>query len=62
MGGLIQTGTSYKNTAISGLIRESAEQQKIDEANAEIEAQGKMRDVTMAGELASIGILFAMLM
>lgn len=61
MSGLVQTGTEYKNSAISGLIRESADQQKIDIANQQLNAQAKMQDIQMGGELAGLGILFAIL-
>ena len=61
MSGLIQTGTQYQNTAISGLVRESADQQKIDIANQQLNAQAKMGDIQMGGELAGLGILFAIL-
>ncbi len=61
MSGLIQTGTQYQNTAISGLVRESADQQKIDIANQQLNAQAKMQDIQMGGELAGLGILFAIL-
>lgn len=57
MSGLIQTGTQYQNTAISGLVRESAEQQKIDIANQQLNAQAKMQDIQMVGELTGLGVL-----
>ncbi len=64
MSGLIQTGTQYQNTAISGLVRQSADQQKIDIANQQLNAQAKMQDIQMGTELAGLaglGILIAVL-
>ena len=45
MSGLIATGEAYKDKALSGFIRQSAEQQKIDEENANLEAQQKQQTI-----------------
>ena len=55
-GGLIGTGEGYQNTAVSGLVRESAEQQQIDQANAQIKAQQDMAEKQMIGEIAGAGL------
>ena len=64
MSGLIQTGEDYKNKALSGFIRQSAEQQRIDQSNADREAQQKAQTVSMItsgiGAAASIGLMIAM--
>lgn len=59
MSGLIATGEQYKDKALSGFIRESAEEQKIDEANADREAQKQTQTVGMISSAASIGIMLA---
>ncbi len=43
-GGLIGTGLGYQNNAISGFIRESAEQQDIDIENQKLKAEKKMQN------------------
>lgn len=63
MSGLIATGEAYKDKALSGFIRQSAEQQKIDEENANLEAQQKQQTISMVssgiGAAASIGLMIA---
>jgi hypothetical protein len=63
MAGLIDTGEMYKNNALSGFVRESAEQQKIDQENKELDAQQQQqttRNVTSGVSAAiSIGLLIA---
>lgn len=53
-GGLIGTGLSYENNALQGMIRESAEQQQIDEANRQIKAQKSMQKKQTIGQLGGI--------
>ena len=55
MAGLIDTGTDYKNRALSGFIRESADQEKIDVANDELSAQRKIQKAKTSAEGAMIG-------
>jgi len=62
MSGLIQTGEDYKSKALSGFIRQSADEQKIDEENADREAQKETQTVGMVSSAASIGIMLAMMM
>ena len=64
MAGIIGTGLSYQQNAMSGMIRESAEQQKIDEANNQIKAQETMNTEKMIGEAFGVGsmLLFAALL
>ena len=55
MGGLIGTGISYENSALSGMVRESQEQQQIDMANKQMHQQ---EDAQTQGEIgAGVGMV-----
>lgn len=41
MSGLINTGTNYRNNALSGFVRNAAMQREIDQANDTLDAQAK---------------------
>lgn len=56
MSGLIQTGVNYESNALSGFVRESAQQKEIDDANRQIQAQKKMQENQMIGEAAGVGL------
>jgi hypothetical protein len=64
MSGLIATGEDYQSKAMSGFIRESAEEQKIDEENKNLAAQQQQQTIGMVssgvGAAASIGLMIAM--
>jgi hypothetical protein len=55
MAGVISTGINYKNQALSGFVRESAEQQQIDQANSELKANKKVQDVQQKTEGTMVG-------
>jgi hypothetical protein len=65
MAGLISVGESYKDKAMSGFIRESAEQQKIDQANRDLEAQEDQQTMSMVttgiSSAVAIGLMIAAL-
>jgi hypothetical protein len=65
MNGLIGTGQDYKSKAMSGMIRESAEQQKIDEENKNLAAQQQAQTTTEvvsgATSAVTIGLMIAAL-
>jgi hypothetical protein len=61
MGGLIGTGLGYEKTAMSGMIRESAEQQKRDMAEQNLKAQKDMQETQMIGQAAGLAISTALL-
>ncbi len=45
MAGLISTGEDYKNKAVQGFVRESADMQRINEANQEMEEATKQQHI-----------------
>lgn len=55
MAGLIDVGVGYKNAALSGFVRESAIQQQIDQANAQLAAQRSIQGTQMGTELGILG-------
>jgi hypothetical protein len=59
MQGLINTGEAYEGQSISGFARESAEDQKIKEANEQIAQGNKQGMVSGATSIASLGIMLA---
>jgi hypothetical protein len=59
MEGLIGTGEAYKDEAISGFARESAEDQKIKEANEQIQQGNTQGIISGASSIASLGIMLA---
>lgn len=61
MPGLIGVGEDYKNKALSGFVRESAEQQKINQANKETEAAEKQQQTRNITTGVSAGISTALL-
>lgn len=65
MNGLISTGEDYKNKALSGFIRESADEQKRSQANKDLAARQREQTISMAasgvGTIASIGLMLACL-
>lgn len=64
-GGLIDVGTAYKDKAMSGFVRESADQQRIKQANKDIEARDKQQAIstttTAIGTALSVAMLIATL-
>ncbi|MDD5523656.1 MAG: hypothetical protein PHV90_00300 [Smithella sp.] len=65
MNGLISTGEDYKNKALSGFIRESADEQKRSQANKDLAARQQEQTISMAasgvGTAVSIGLMLACL-
>ena len=63
MAGLIGVGEDYKNKALSGFIRESADEQKINQANKDLAAQQQLQTIGMAaaGTSAAIALMIACL-
>ncbi len=59
MSGLINTGIDYQNRALSGFVRESAEQKEIDSANKELAASRKAQKKTMGVQGAIAGGMVA---
>jgi len=57
MGGVINTGVSYGNKALSGMVRQSAQQQEIDRANAELEGARKAQSASTTGQMVGAGAL-----
>ncbi len=55
-GGLIGTGLSYQQNALAGFMRESAEQQAIDEENKQIQAQRTAQMESLGGEAVGVGL------
>lgn len=64
MGGLLNTGTSYENQALSGFVRRSAEQSQMDSENRKIKAAEKAQKAsirsTLVGSGAAIGLMAGM--
>lgn len=57
MAGLISVGQDYSNKALSGFVRQTADQQKINEANREMEEadkQQRIRNNVTAGTSAAL--------
>ncbi|PKN36608.1 MAG: hypothetical protein CVU62_13905 [Deltaproteobacteria bacterium HGW-Deltaproteobacteria-2] len=65
MEGLLSTGEAYKNKALSGFIRESADEQRINQQNKDLAAQEQNQTVSLAasgiGAAASIALMIAAL-
>lgn len=65
MDGLLSTGEAYKNKALSGFIRESADEQRINQENKDLAAQKQTQTVGMVtsgiGAVASIALMIASL-
>jgi hypothetical protein len=57
MAGLINTGIGYKNRALSGMVRQSAEEKRIEEANKELDAAEKNQTATMTISGAASGAM-----
>jgi hypothetical protein len=55
MAGLIQTGTGYETSALSGFVRESALQEQIDLANEQLRAQRNIQQAKMGAESTVVG-------
>jgi hypothetical protein len=55
MAGLINVGADYSNRALSGFIRESAEQSEIDTANNELSASRKAQKTAMGVQGSMLG-------
>lgn len=55
MAGLINTGTDYKNRALSGFVRTSAEQEEIDTANEGLRSARKAQKATMSAQGVVVG-------
>ena len=63
MNGLISTGEDYKNKALSGFIRESADEQKRSQANKDLAARQQEQTISMAasGAGVAVGLILACL-
>jgi hypothetical protein len=61
MAGLIPTGESYRNQALSGFVRLSAQEEQQRLAEEKLKAQERAQTVQMIGQGASIGISIALL-
>jgi hypothetical protein len=55
MAGLINTGLGYQNSAMSGFIRESADEAKRDQYNKQLALAQKNQNLTMLSQAAGIG-------
>ena len=55
MAGLINVGTDYKNRALAGFVRTSAEQEEIDTANEQLRSARKAQKATMGAQGAMVG-------
>jgi hypothetical protein len=62
MAGLIGTGLGYQNTALSGFVRESEEQQKVDMANKQLKAQQDMQQQQTEASMIGSGLGIAMML
>lgn len=61
MTGLISVGEGYKDKALSGFIRQSADQQRINEANQEMEEATKQQHIRNTTQGISAAISTAVL-
>jgi hypothetical protein len=61
MAGLISTGEDYKNKAVQGFVRESADMQRINEANQEMEEATKQQHIRNTTQGISAAISTAVL-
>lgn len=55
MAGLISTGLEYQNKALSGFVRESAQQNEIDATNRQLEDAKKAQEATQTSMLTVAG-------
>ena len=55
MAGLINTGLGYQNSAMSGFIRQSADEAKRDQENKQLAMAQKNQNLTMLSQAAGIG-------
>jgi hypothetical protein len=55
MAGLIDTGTGYQGRALQGFVRQSSEQEQIDQENERLKAQGKMQKTAVTASLVGTG-------
>ena len=55
MAGLINTGLGYQNSAMSGFIRESADEAKRDQENKRLALAQKNQNMSMMSQGAGIG-------
>ena len=63
MPGLLDAGLGYQKNATSGFIRESAQQQRIDETNKNLDAQAAAQNEQMAASgVAAVAMIIAMCM
>lgn len=62
MSGMIGVGNSYKNKAMSGFVRQTAEQHRINEANADLMQQTREEDMQFGQAVISVGMLLAKVM
>jgi hypothetical protein len=61
MAGLIPTGTGYEKSALSGFVRQSAQQQQEEMAQEELKAKQSQQLAMMVGQGASIGLSIGIL-
>uniref|UniRef100_A0A6M3ID96 Bacteriocin n=1 Tax=viral metagenome TaxID=1070528 RepID=A0A6M3ID96_9ZZZZ len=57
MAGLISTGTGYRNQALSGFIRQSAEEAAINKTNEQLKQAKKQQQMSMATSGAAAGAM-----
>ncbi len=57
MAGLIQTGIQYRSRALEGFVRQSAQQQQIEQANEEMKAQQSAQKSAITGSLVGTGAM-----
>lgn len=62
MAGLISTGEDYKNKAVQGFVRESADMQRINEANQEMEEATKQQHIRNTSAAIATAVLIAALL
>ena len=60
MAGLLNTGTEYKNKALSGMIRESVLQTEVDKENENLKTQKANQQKTMIAQGAGLGAVVGM--
>jgi len=55
MAGIVQTGISYQNRALSGFVRDSEQQQEIARANEEISARERSSKKSNQATMLAVG-------
>jgi uncharacterized protein YcfJ len=57
MAGLLNTGTDYQRTALSGMVRESAQEAERNKTNADVEAQKSNAEKANTSTLTATGAM-----